>query len=134
MALYKLGELAQLSCVHGHEKEYRVLLARRPDDDQLQAWRRGVVLEDGYKTTPVDVRYEAAQGKGAWVRVIMGEGRKRQIRETCKQLGLPVVRILRTRIGSLRLDNLRARQWRYLTAKEMEEFQKPASSRKTKPR
>ena len=67
----------------GHEKEYRVLLARRPDREQLEAWKRGVVLEDGYKTAPVDIHYETSQGKGAWVRVIMGEGRKRQIRETC---------------------------------------------------
>lgn len=103
----------------GHEKEYRVLLAKRPDQEQLEAWRRGVVLEDGYKTAPVDVRFEEAQGKGAWVRVIMREGRKRQIRETCKQLGLPVVRIVRVRIGTLRLGNLRPRQWRYLTTVEV---------------
>ena len=106
----------------GHEKEYRVLLARRPDQEQLEAWKRGVVLEDGYKTAPVDVRFESAQGKGAWVRVIMKEGRKRQIRETCKQLGLPVVRILRIRIGSLRLGNLKPRQWRYLTLQEINEL------------
>jgi 23S rRNA pseudouridine2605 synthase len=106
----------------GHEKEYRVLLARRPDQEQLEAWRRGVVLEDGYKTAPVDVRFEKAQGKGAWVRVIMGEGRKRQIRETCKQLGLPIVRILRIRIGSLRLGNLKPRQWRYLIRQEVDEL------------
>jgi 23S rRNA pseudouridine2605 synthase len=105
---------------YGHEKEYRVLLARRPDQEQLEAWRRGVVLEDGYKTAPVDVRFESAQGKGAWVRVIMGEGRKRQIRETCKQLGLPIVRILRIRIGSLRLGNLKPRQWRYLSRQEVD--------------
>lgn len=106
----------------GHQKEYRVLLARRPDEAQLEAWRRGIVLEDGYKTAPANVRFEAAQGKGAWVRVSMGEGRKRQIRETCRQLGLPVVRILRVRIGSLRLGNLRPRQWRYLTKQEVDEL------------
>jgi 23S rRNA pseudouridine2605 synthase len=106
----------------GHEKEYKVLLARRPDPEQLEAWRRGVILEDGYKTAPVEVRFESALGKGAWVRVIMKEGRKRQIRETCKQLGLPVVRILRTRIGSLRLGNLKPRQWRYLTMQEVSEL------------
>jgi 23S rRNA pseudouridine2605 synthase len=103
----------------GHTKEYKVLLARRPDKDQLEAWKRGVVLEDGFKTAPADVRYESSQGKGAWVRVIMGEGRKRQIRETCKQLGLPIVRILRIRIGELRLGNLKSRQWRYLTTDEV---------------
>ena len=106
----------------GHEKEYRVLLARRPDHDQLEAWKRGVVLEDGYKTAPVDVRFESAQGKGAWVRVVMREGRKRQIRETCQQLGLPIVRILRIRIGSLKLGNLKPRQWRYLTKQEVDEL------------
>jgi 23S rRNA pseudouridine2605 synthase len=52
----------------------------------------------------------------------MKEGRKRQIRETCKQLGLPVVRIVRVRIGSLRLGNLRPRQWRYLTMTEITEL------------
>jgi 23S rRNA pseudouridine2605 synthase len=108
----------------GHEKEYRVLLARRPDHDQLEAWKRGIILEDGYKTAPVDVRFESAQGKGAWVRVVMREGRKRQIRETCQQLGLPVVRILRIRIGSLKLGNLKPRQWRYLTKQEVDELKR----------
>jgi 23S rRNA pseudouridine2605 synthase len=107
---------------YGHEKEYRVLLARRPDREQLAAWGRGVVLEDGYKTAPVDVRLTETQGKGAWVRVIMKEGRKRQIRETCKQLGLPVVRIVRIRIGTLRLGNLKPREWRYLTTGEVDEL------------
>ncbi len=107
---------------YGHEKEYRVLLAKRPDREQLEAWRRGVVLEDGYKTAPVEVRFEEAQGKGAWVRVIMKEGRKRQIRETCRQLALPVVRIVRIRIGTLRLGNLKPRQWRYLTMTEVNEL------------
>lgn len=106
----------------GHTKEYRVLLAKRPDQEQLDAWRHGIVLEDGYKTAPADVRFESAQGKGAWIRVVMGEGRKRQIREICKQLALPVVRIVRIRIGTLRLGNLKPRQWRYLANKEVEEL------------
>ncbi len=106
----------------GHTKEYKVLVAKRPDQDQINGWKRGVVLEDGYKTAPANVHFESSQGKGAWVRVVMGEGRKRQIREICKQLGLPVVRIVRVRIGSLRLGNLKARQWRYLTTKEVEEL------------
>ena len=109
---------------YGHEKEYRVLLAKRPDQKQLEAWKRGVVLEDGYRTQPVDISFDRPQGKGAWVRVIMREGRKRQIRETCKQLALPIVSILRVRIGALRLSNLKARQWRYLTTEEVNELKK----------
>ena len=103
----------------GHEKEYRVLVARRPDNEQLEAWRRGVVLTDGDRTQPADVQFLSTSGKGAWIRVIMGEGKKRQIREVGKLLGLPVVRIVRMRIGTLKLGDLKPRQWRYLTEEEV---------------
>jgi len=109
----------------GHTKEYKVLVARRPDRDQIEAWQRGIVLEDGFRTAPAEVRYEHAQGKGAWIRVSMGEGRKHQIREICKQLGLPVVKIIRVRIGTLRLGTLKQRQWRYLTTQEIQELTQP---------
>lgn len=104
---------------YGHEKEYRVLVARRPDEAQLEAWRRGVVLEDGYRTAPAEVRLDGYFGKGAWLRVVLREGRKRQIREMGAQIGLPVVKIIRVRIGSLRLGNLKPREWRHLTEDEV---------------
>lgn len=104
---------------YGHEKEYRVLVARRPDEKQLEAWRHGVVLEDGHRTAPAQVYYEAPAGKGAWLRVIMREGRKRQIREVGETIGLPVLRIIRVRIGSLQLGSLKPRQWRFLTPQEV---------------
>lgn len=114
---------------YGHQKEYRVLVARQPDAEQLEAFRHGVVLEDGYRTAPAEVRVEAAFGKGAWLNIILREGRKRQIRETCAQIGLPVVRILRVRIGSLTLGNLKTREWRYLTADEVKALKSPATAK-----
>ena len=107
---------------YGHEKEYRVLVARRPDEEQLEGWRHGVVLEDGYRTAPADVRVEAPYGKGTWLRVVLREGRKRQIREVGTLIGLPVVRIIRVRIGTLRLGGLAPRAWRYLTPEEVDEL------------
>jgi len=104
---------------YGHEKEYRVLVARRPDDVQLETWRRGVVLEDGYRTQPAEVRMEGSMGKGAWLRIILREGRKRQIRETGARIGLPVVKIIRVRIGGLTIGALKPREWRYLTPQEV---------------
>ena len=104
---------------YGHEKEYRVLVARQPDEKQFEAWRRGVVLEDGDKTAPADVSFISSSGKGAWIRVVMGEGKKRQIREVGRLLGLPVVKIIRLRIGTLKLGNLKPRQWRHLTENEV---------------
>jgi 23S rRNA pseudouridine2605 synthase len=109
-----------------HEKEYRVLVARRPDEEQLAAWRHGVVLEDGHRTAPAHVRFESAYGKGAWLRVILKEGRKRQIRETGSQIGLPVVRIIRIRIGSLTLGALKPGQSRRLSVDELKELKKLA--------
>lgn len=106
----------------GHQKEYRVLLARRPDEEQLETWRRGVVLEDGDKTMPAQVTFLSTSGKGAWIRIVMGEGKKRQIREIGKLLGLPVVKIIRLRIGTLKLGDLKPRQWRYLTEEEVKEL------------
>ncbi len=120
------GELAnQLTHPrYGHEKEYRVMVTRRPDERQLAAWRHGVVLADGYKTAPAQVYYEGPAGKGAWLRVIMREGRKRQIREVGQTIGLPVQRIIRLRIGTLELGSLKPRQWRFLTPQEIAELRR----------
>lgn len=104
---------------YGHEKEYRVLVGTRPDDRQLEAWRHGVVLEDGYRTAPADVRLEGLAGKGVWLRVILHEGRKRQIREMGKQTGVPVLRIQRIRIGSLLLGDMKLGEWRELRPDEI---------------
>ncbi len=121
------GELAnQLTHPrYGHEKEYRVLVGGRPDEKQLAAWRHGVILEDGYHCAPARVSLISHSGKGAWLEVVMKEGHKRQIRETCKQIGLPVVSILRTRTGALRLGNLKPGQWRRLTQPEIQALKKP---------
>ncbi len=115
---------------YGHKKEYRVLVARPPDTEQLDAWRRGIVLADGEKTAPADVYEEGRSGKGAWLRVTMGEGRKRQIRETGMTLGVPVVRIVRIRIGTLHLGALKPGEWRHLSQKEVDELKgaKPSSA------
>ena len=126
-----------------HEKEYRVLVASTPDSKQLEAWRHGVVLADGHKSAPTQVTLESSAGKGAWLRIIMTEGRKRQIRETGSLIGLPVVRIIRTRIGTLLLGRLKPSEWRYLSNQEVEQLriytklekpvQKPIVKQKDKP-
>jgi 23S rRNA pseudouridine2605 synthase len=105
---------------YGHEKEYRVLVAKQPDEEQLETWRRGVVLPDGHRTHPAQVRVLRPHGKGAWLRVVLTEGRKRQIRETAGVIGLPVVQLIRVRIGTLELGNLKPGQWRPLEPSEVQ--------------
>lgn len=120
---------------YGKEKEYHVLFAKKPDEDQLAKWRRGVVLDDGEKTAPADVRVLRFQGDGAWVSITMHEGRKREIREIGKLIGLPIVKLIRVRIGTLRLGKLKPREWVFLTDTEIQELRnlvskKPVSQEK----
>ncbi|MCW5876324.1 MAG: rRNA pseudouridine synthase [Anaerolineales bacterium] len=125
MLLTNDGELTQ-RLTHPkfeQEKEYRVLVARQPDSEQLETWRRGVVLPDGTRSLPAEVRIEKPHGKGAWLRVVMREGRKREIREIARQLGLPVAKLLRIRIGALRVGNMQPGDWRPLTAEEVQALQ-----------
>jgi 23S rRNA pseudouridine2605 synthase len=117
---------------YGHEKEYRVLVARHPDREQLEAFRHGIVLDDGHRTLPAVANIESSFGKGAWLRVILREGRKRQIREMCALTGLPVVRIVRIRIGTLLLGNLKPREWRPLSEYEVATLKGKTIPRKPK--
>ena len=118
-----------------HEKEYRVLVASHPDAKQMEIWRRGVVMEDGHRTSPAIVTVEGSAGKGTWIRVVLKEGHKRQIRETAKLTGLFVVKLIRTRIATLRLGNLKSGEFRALTDEEVAALKDISKPQKiTKPR
>ncbi|MBI4770464.1 MAG: rRNA pseudouridine synthase [Chloroflexi bacterium] len=116
---------------YGHEKEYRVLVAGDPDERQLQAWRRGVRLprhgpEVAWQSTPAAVTRERQTEGGRWLRVVMREGRKRQIRAIGAALGLPVLRIVRVRIGAVKLGDLRTGAHRELAGWEVERLRRGA--------
>ncbi len=112
-----------------HEKEYRVLVGREPGREQLDALRHGIVLEDGHRTAPAKVRLgETVPGKGTWLTMVLTEGRKRQIREMCLRVGLPVKRLIRVRIGSLRLGKMRPKEWRHLTRGEVRALKRYAET------
>lgn len=107
---------------YGHEKEYRVLLNKRPNEAQLKEWRSGVVLPDGVKSLPARCWLEDRRGVEVWLRVILRQGRKRQIRETARALGLHVLRLMRVRIGGLVLNDLQPGKWRMLTKTEVQQL------------
>lgn len=109
-----------------HDKEYEVRVTKKPDDEQLAIWRRGVVLEDGYRTLPADVEVKALTKSGAWLKIILREGKNRQIRRTGARIGLPVRQIRRVRLGPLELGKLQAGNFRYLKADEIESLLKYA--------
>jgi 23S rRNA pseudouridine2605 synthase len=100
------------------EKEYRALLDRTPDAAALQAWRAGVDL-DGERTAPAEVELLEETDGGAWVRVVLREGRKRQIRTVAQLLGYTVQQLIRVREDQLLLGELQPGQWRTLSAEEV---------------
>jgi len=110
-----------------HEKEYEVLVNGQPDEATLNRWRRGVELPDfdshtldGGRTLPAKVEIIRRVGTdGAWLRVTMREGRKRQIRRVASLLGHSVRQLVRVRIGPVHLSNLKPGQWRHLTPSEI---------------
>jgi len=105
-----------------HEKEYEVFVIKQPDEEQLAIWRRGVVMEDGYRTLPAKVEMMSNAGNGSWLRITLKEGKKRQIRKVGARIGLPVSKIKRVRIGTLKLGKLRSGEWRYLTDYEVKKI------------
>jgi 23S rRNA pseudouridine2605 synthase len=109
------------------EKEYRVLVRGTPDEERLRTWRRGVVLE-GRKTLPAEVRREEKSGDNTWLRVVMREGRKHQVRDIGRALGLPVLRLIRVRMGSLELGSLRPGEWRELARAEVAALRPPTGA------
>jgi 23S rRNA pseudouridine2605 synthase len=97
-------------------KTYRAVVARPPvSDAALRALRDGVELEDGV-TAPARVRRLAPDR----LQITIHEGRKRQVRRMCDQVGHPVKRLERVAIGALKLGDLRPGAWRQLSGAEIE--------------
>jgi 23S rRNA pseudouridine2605 synthase len=114
-----------------HEKEYHVQVSKVPDKEQLDIWRKGVVIEGGYRTIPAKVDILPQNKTGKWLRVILKEGKKRQIREVGLSIGLPVRRIIRRRIGPVEAGQLKPGEWRRLTPQEIRSLKNLQKSKKS---
>jgi pseudouridine synthase len=87
------------------EKEYLAEVGRPPSQRQLARLRRGVELEDG-TARAVDARSAGGAGGRGGVRLVMIEGRKREVRRMLDAVELPVRRLVRVRVGPIRLGKL----------------------------
>ena len=103
-----------------HDKEYEVRVTRKPDDKQLEILRRGIVLEDGYRTLPATIEVKSVTKNGAWLIVTLREGKNRQIRRMGARINLPVRQIRRVRIGPITLGKLQSGNFRYLKPEEIQ--------------
>ena len=102
-----------------HSKEYCVLVQDHPGKHTLRKWRKGVDL-DGRWTAPASVSVMRRERDRCWIRVVLREGRKRQIRRVAALLGHPVHRLIRVRIGPVYLADLKSGEWRHVLDQELE--------------
>ena len=98
----------------GIEKEYLAEVEGTPSRGSLRRLREGVELDDGL-TAPAKV----ALVHPNVVRLVIHEGRNRQVRRMCAAIGHPVLRLVRVRIGSLVIGSLAPGQWRVLDGSEV---------------
>jgi 23S rRNA pseudouridine2605 synthase len=119
---------------HAVEKEYHVLVIGRPTTETLSRWRAGGVEVEGRPVSGAVVERMKIEGDNTWLKIILTEGRKRQIREVAKAMGHPVKRLRRVRIGPIQLGHLRPGRWRHLTPAEVQRLKQAAANRSTKGR
>jgi 23S rRNA pseudouridine2605 synthase/23S rRNA pseudouridine2604 synthase len=100
-----------------HEKEYIVTVSKPIASKDLRRMARGVYL-DGRITRPAVVTRRNARS----FRIVLQEGRNRQIRRMVAQVNNQVLQLHRVRMGSLRLGRLAAGHWRLLSKREREQL------------
>ncbi|MSQ14904.1 MAG: rRNA pseudouridine synthase [Dehalococcoidia bacterium] len=112
------------------EKEYLVLVYGRLSGEAIDKIKAGVeirgrllkpVLVETAKNVPTTI--DNVDRGAIWVRIVLKEGYKREVRELCKGAGLWVRRLVRVRTGNLTLDGLAAGRYRKLTSKDLSDLE-----------
>jgi len=114
------GELA-LRLTHpryGVRKTYHVKVKGTPSAEVVAQLAAGVPLEEG-PTSPAHVRVLERSGTKTWLEIIIGEGRKREVRRMCERVGHPVEKLTRVMLGPLKLGKLVAGEHRVLNEREV---------------
>ena len=114
------GELAE-RMMHprgGVEKCYRTTVTGEDVPAAAERMKESMLI-DGYRTRGARVEIERLTDKGGVLLITIGEGRNRQVRKMCEQVGLRVTRLCRISEGELRLGDLRTGRWRELTRAEI---------------
>ena len=120
------GAFAQLLAhpSHGVDKEYLAEVEGDPAPAAIRQLREGVVLDDGERTAPARV----ARVAPGVLRIVIHEGRYRQVRRMGEAVGHPVRRLVRTRIGPISDAKLKPGQWRPLSIAEVRQLSESAVS------
>lgn len=99
-------------------KTYRVTVRPGVTEDQLAAITNGIIIDD-VKTAPAEVHVVTKEENRVVLEIVLYEGRNRQIRKMCEELGLEVARLKRIAVGSIKLGMLKQGAWRELSDDEV---------------
>lgn len=102
-----------------HEKEYEVTVTRPISDGTLRKMEKGMPIL-GTKTRPAEIKRITAKR----FRIVLKEGRNRQIRRMVRKVGNQVTSLKRIRVSNIRLGRLAKGAWRYLSEKEKKDLLK----------
>ncbi|MCX7769932.1 MAG: rRNA pseudouridine synthase [Proteobacteria bacterium] len=105
------------------EKVYEVKVKDLPDEKKIEKLKKGIWLEDG-KTAPCEITFIKRTKENSWFKVILTEGKKRQIRRMFHSIGHDVMKLKRVSIGPIKLGKLPIGSFRFLTEKEITALKK----------
>jgi len=96
------------------DREYAVRVLGQVESEDIKQLTTGIELDDGIAKF-IRVTIGGGEGANRWYKVVLKEGRKREVRRLWESLGFKVSRLIRIRYGEIRLpENLRANEYDYL--------------------
>jgi len=102
---------------YSHTKTYLVWISGQPSQSILDNWRRGILLDEKM-TMPARIEVLDKVNSKTLLKVILKEGRNRQIRRVATLIGHPVQDLQRISISNIKLNGLQEGKWRELKTKE----------------
>ena len=102
------------------DREYAVRVLGKVKEEHIKKLTNGIELEDGFSKFD-KLTHGGGEGANRWYRVVIREGRKREVRRLWEYFDFKVSRLIRTRFGDIRLpDKLRSNQSEYLKPKQVQ--------------
>lgn len=121
---------------HHLPKTYLVQVEGVPDGKAINQLKQGVMIKGDYRTKrcqvmvipepnlPERTKPVTPHGPTTWLRIVISEGKKRQVRQMTAAVGLPTLRLFRNAIGPIFVGNLQPGEWAYLTKGEEDRLKK----------
>ena len=103
-------------------KVYEVKVKGLPNENAINKLRRGIMLEDGFKTAPAEIKALKHTENNGWYEVTLYEGHNQQIRKMFDAIGHSVVKLKRNAIGPITGPWMKSGESRSLTREEVDQL------------